>query len=246
MIDQLPGSGSYTAVVFDAGLTLLYPDFPFLQKLLAGHGVDTNYHALAHGAALAREKVFRVKGNEENWRGYFSFWVQFLGAAESDVPEILRKLYERHEREHLWNWLDREAKETLRALRVRGYRLAIISNADGQVPAAMARLAIGDYFECIIDSALVGVEKPDRRIFILALEKLQLPGAACLYVGDHYDNDVTGARSAGLTPVLYDPFDVVPEHDVQRIRLLGDLLTLLPARRSDLETNLHRRKALSP
>lgn len=220
----------YDGVIFDAGQTLLYPDFPFLQSLLADYHVQTDFTALAHGAALGREKIFRVKGNEENWRGFFSFWMQFLGVTEKDFPEILKKIYERHQRVHLWSWLDPEAKDTLAALHTRGYRLAIISNADGEVPAAMARLGVAEYFEHIIDSALVGVEKPDPRIFAMTLEKLHLPGATCLYVGDHYDNDVIGARDAGLVPVLLDPFDVVPEQDVDRIHRLSDLLKFLPGR----------------
>lgn len=228
MSDRALLPDSYAAVIFDAGQTLLYPDFPFLQTLLSGYGVETDFQALAHGAALARETVFRVKGNEDNWEGFFSFWMQFVGASEKSVPELLRKTHERHSRAHLWNCLDPEAKETLAALRARGYRLAVISNADGQVPAMMAGLGVSDYFEHIIDSALVGVEKPDPRIFAMGLDKLQLPGAACLYVGDHYDNDVIGARRAGLKPLLLDPFDVVPEQDVDRIHRLSDLLKLLP------------------
>jgi putative hydrolase of the HAD superfamily len=130
----------------------------------------------------------------------------------------------------LWNWLDPEAPSTLAGLRGRGYRLGIISNADGQIAGAMEKLQLAQYFDHMIDSALVGVEKPDQRIFAMALEKLQLPGKACLYVGDHYDNDVLGARNAGLVPVLLDPFDVVIEDDVERIRQLSDLLRLLPGK----------------
>jgi len=218
------------AVLYDVGQTLLYPDLRFLQNLLAEYGVQIDLPSLARGAALGREKISRAKGNERNYQAFFGYWVKLAGAAEKDVPEILRKIYARHQREHLWSWLDPEAKDTLHTLHARGYRLAIISNADGQVPEAMAKLGIDQYFDHIVDSALVGVEKPDSRIFAMAVEKLHLPAAACLYVGDHYDNDVLGARNAGLVPLLLDPFDVVPENDVDRIHRLSDLLEMLPLR----------------
>jgi HAD superfamily hydrolase (TIGR01509 family) len=218
------------AVLFDVGQTLLYPDLHFLQKLLADFGAQTDFTTLARSGALARERVSRTKGNERNYSGFFSFWMKSAGAKEEVIPDILKQIYERHQREHLWNWLDPEAPSTLAGLRGRGYRLGIISNADGQIAGAMEKLQLAQYFDHMIDSALVGVEKPDQRIFAMALEKLQLPGKACLYVGDHYDNDVLGARNAGLVPVLLDPFDVVIEDDVERIRQLSDLLRLLPGK----------------
>jgi putative hydrolase of the HAD superfamily len=216
------------AVLYDVGQTLLYPDFTFLKKLLAEYGVQAEEISLARGAAMAREKIGRAKGNERNYQAFFGYWMKLAGAAEMDIPEILRKIYERHQREHLWSWLDPEAKDTLSALHARGYRLAIISNADGQISAAMARFGLAQYFDHIIDSALVGVEKPDAKIFNMALEKLQMPAAACLYVGDNYDNDILGARHVGMATLLLDPFDAVPENDVDRIHRLGDLLKLLP------------------
>jgi putative hydrolase of the HAD superfamily len=76
---------------------------------------------------------------------------------------------------------------------------------------------------------VVGVEKPDSRIFELALQKLGLPAERCVYVGDNYDRDVVGARRAGLVPILIDPFEVVAEQDVARIKALSDLAAILSA-----------------
>jgi len=216
------------AVLFDVGQTLLHPDLPFLEKLLAEYGVRTDLATLAHCGARARETVARARGNEKNYTGFFSFWMKCAGAGDSALPEILKKIYERHQREHLWSWLDPEAKPTLATLHSRGYVLGIISNADGQIESAMTQLGLAAYFDHIIDSAIVGVEKPDERIFAMSLQKLQLPAASCLYVGDNYDNDIIGARNAGMIPLLIDPFDVVKENDVDRIHRLTDLLQILP------------------
>ena len=58
----------------------------------------------------------------------------------------------------------------------------------------------------IIDSHLVGLEKPDPRIFHLALRALDVEPSQAVYVGDTVKFDVNGALAAGLHPVHVDPF----------------------------------------
>ena len=77
----------------------------------------------------------------------------------------------------------------------------MVSNSDGRVEQALAAAGLRHYFDVVIDSALVGVEKPDPRIFHAALEALGVAPEEALYVGDLYDIDVLGARAAGLDAV---------------------------------------------
>ncbi len=214
------------AVLFDVGQTILSPDYPFLKDLLAQYGVETNLSNLALGAARAREKFFR--GNRgEPWKEFFSFWFAAVGARAGDLPALLTRVYERHHAVYLWNYVEPTARQTFAALRAMGLRLGIVSNADGKVQAVLNQLELAPFFSCIIDSKIVGVEKPDPAIFQYALQTLSLPAENCVYVGDHYDRDVTGARNAGLLPILLDPFDIVPERDVTRIKVLAELVDLL-------------------
>ncbi len=215
------------AVFFDVGQTIFSPDYPFFQEMLARFGVHTSIEALSKGAALGREKFFRSNRGEQ-WKDFFTFWLRHVGAAADEIPVMLQMIYERHQRDHLWNYLEPTARQTFEALRRLGLRLGVVSNADGKVASLFAQQGLDHFFDCIIDSRLVGVEKPDPQIFYLALAQLQLPAASCLYVGDNYDNDVIGARRAGLRPVLLDPFAVVPENDVTRIKTLSELLEVLP------------------
>ena len=214
------------AVLFDAGQTFLFPDFPFLQNLLAEYGIATDHLSLKKGAALAREEIYRDR-DEENWKEYFTFWMQFAGAPEQAIPEILTRIYDRHKREHLWSWFDPTAAEVFANLKNLGYRLGVISNSDGSIANSMEKFGFAQFFDCMIDSYVVGVEKPDPRIFEIALQQLELPAARCIYVGDNYDRDVIGARQAGLAPILIDPFDVVAAQDVVRIHELKELVMLL-------------------
>lgn len=223
----MPNFSRVTAILFDAGQTFLYPDFPYLQKLLAEYGVATDVATLNQGAATAREKTFRYR-EVERWQEYFTFWMQFVGAPEDKIPEILQRIFERHKREHLWNWLDPTAPAVFAELKKLGYRLGLISNSDGSIAASIEKFGLTKFFECIIDSQVVGVEKPDPKIFEIALTQLNLVAARCVYVGDNYDRDVIGARGVGITPILLDPFEVVAEQDVVKIKTLEELIRILP------------------
>ena len=66
----------------------------------------------------------------------------------------------------------------------------------------------------VVDSRLAGFEKPDPRIFLPALDALQVAPAEALYVGDLYEVDVVGARRAGMAAVLLDPAGLNASRDV--------------------------------
>jgi HAD superfamily hydrolase (TIGR01662 family) len=221
----MPDFSRIEAILFDVGQTFLHPDFPFLKNLLAEYEVSTEFETLNKGAATAREKIFRYR-EAERWQEYFTFWMQFVGAPSDKTPEILQRIFERHKREHLWNWLDPAAPEVFAELKKLGYRLGLISNSDGSIAGSIKKIGLTHFFDCILDSHVVGAEKPDPRIFELALQQLGLPAERCVYVGDNYDRDVIGARGVGITPILFDPFEVVEEKDVVRVKELGELVKI--------------------
>ena len=83
----------------------------------------------------------------------------------------------------------------------------------------------GTPVRCVIDSAVVGVAKPDPAIFDHA--EVHFPGLArdrIAYVGDSVTMDVGGATAAGLHPILIDPHDDHPGASFDRIKDLTELL----------------------
>ena len=86
---------------------------------------------------------------------------------------------------------------------------------------------IGTAVECVVDSGVVGVTKPDPRIFRLALDAMGVAPDDAWYVGDTPGIDVVGARRAGLHPVLVDPLGLHHEAGYERVASLADLATLL-------------------
>ena len=116
---------------------------------------------------------------------------------------------------------------TLRQLRAAGLKLAVVSNANGTLSRAFPRLGLAEYFDVILDSAVEGVEKPDRRYFELALNRTRATPDTTVHVGDFYNIDVAGARSAGLHAVLVDERDLYGDADCARIRTIAELPALL-------------------
>ncbi|MBI3769480.1 MAG: HAD family hydrolase [Deltaproteobacteria bacterium] len=109
------------------------------------------------------------------------------------------------------------------------FRLGVVSNSYGNMPALLAEAALAP-FEIIIDSALVGVRKPDPAIYDLAARRLALPPAAILHAGDSWERDVVPARAVGMRAVWLAPADAstpTAPADVRRIASLLELEDLL-------------------
>jgi len=106
----------------------------------------------------------------------------------------------------------------------------VISNANGTVKKAFARIGLARFFEVIVDSAEVGIEKPDARVFELALRAMNVRADEAAYVGDVYKVDVLGARAAGMRAVLIDPHGFHADKPCPRVTSLMELSpTLLGA-----------------
>lgn len=127
------------------------------------------------------------------------------------------------------NALYPDVMPTLHALRQRGLRLAIVSNWDASLQSHCDELGLTPLFDAIVGSQAVGYEKPNPRIFEIALERMQAAPEHVVHIGDIYVSDVVGARRAGITPILLDRFALQPDADCLRLRTLNELLPLLPA-----------------
>jgi putative hydrolase of the HAD superfamily len=134
---------------------------------------------------------------------YFDALLQGLGLDDESARRLAAgRIGDEHRRANLWSRAAHDASATLETLRARGYRLAVVSNADGRVRGLLESAGLATLLEFVVDSAEVGVEKPDPRIFHAATERLALAPAACAYVGDIYEIDVVGAARAGLSGIL--------------------------------------------
>jgi putative hydrolase of the HAD superfamily len=97
-----------------------------------------------------------------------------------------------------------DAIPALRALRDRGLRLVAVSNWDCSLPRVLEQCGLGELLDATVTSAETGSRKPDPRIFSRALELAGCEAGEVVHVGDTPEEDVAGARAAGIRPLLID------------------------------------------
>ncbi|WP_309493367.1 HAD-IIIA family hydrolase [Candidatus Hecatella orcuttiae] len=96
------------------------------------------------------------------------------------------------------------AFQLLKALKEKGYRLALVCNGDSVgTRRVMASSGLTNSFDVVVISGDVGIEKPDPRIFQIALERLGVKPEEAVMVGNRVDADVVGAKRAGMRSILF-------------------------------------------
>ncbi|MDQ3208217.1 MAG: HAD-IA family hydrolase [Gemmatimonadota bacterium] len=223
---------SLRAVLFDAGNTLLFLDYPRMARAVgAALGFPLTGALLASHAPEASQAMERASGNDtERASTYLEALFRFSGVPAERMREVRDCLYELHRERHLWCSVRDRTHEALARLRAAGIRLGIVSNSDGRVEQALTVAGLRDYFDVVVDSALVGVEKPNPAIFQTALDALGVAPEEALYIGDLYEVDVLGARAAGIEAVLLTPSSPDPERPCRTAESIDELVdALLPA-----------------
>jgi putative hydrolase of the HAD superfamily len=234
-LDRIDLSGIDT-VLLDAGGVLLLPDPAALREALAGEGivVDDEAARLAHYACMAElDRMDRL-----DWPAVDTFLLRHLGVAPARVDSLVSVIEELYLSRP---WVPiKGAAEALVALQEAGYRLAVVSNATGTIEAQLLEGEIcsveghrGARVEVVIDSHVVGVEKPDPRIFEIALRAIGGQRERCVYVGDTNFFDVRGARAAGIQVLHADPYQLCRLDDHHHIAGLQELPGLLGVTRND-------------
>ncbi|MFN8587065.1 MAG: HAD family hydrolase [Candidatus Eisenbacteria bacterium] len=228
------------AIVFDAGGTLVRVDFAWLAAMLATLGFATDAAAVRR-AELAGRRAYdavceRVLATLPEGGGhaplstlgpsdaYFTGTFAALGVPAALHPEALRRTweYQRSDR-FLWGVPAEGAREALDALAPSGLRLACVSNADGRAERILESCGVRAGLEFVVDSHVVGIEKPDPRIFALALGRLGVAPERALYVGDIRSVDAAGAAAAGMHFVLIDPIGDYATAGMHRIPAIAAL-----------------------
>lgn len=217
-------------VFLDAGGVLLYPNWWRVSDALAKHGVTVSPEALMRADPVARRELDDmgvIGGTTDASRGwlFFDLVLAHAGTARSDATAAaLSELHAYHTTSNLWEYVPPDVVPALESLRARGLQLVVVSNANGTLLAHMERLGLTARFDCILDSADEGVEKPDPRFFEIALARSGARKASTIHVGDLYYVDVIGARNAGLRAVLMDEANLRPDADCPRVHSLDELV----------------------
>jgi putative hydrolase of the HAD superfamily len=122
-----------------------------------------------------------------------------------------------------------DAVGTLMSLRASGLKLGLVTNGSaGMQSRKIECLRLSAMFDAVLISAVEGVHKPDARLFRRALDRLEVEPSHSVFVGDHPDVDVAGARGAGMRTIWRrNTAALGPVEADAVIEELGDLLPLL-------------------
>lgn len=208
------------AVFFDAGNTLIHMDYGAIAAALGREGVAATVDQVRDAERRARIRLdasFAPGASTEDpatGDRYLAFLLDELGVQSAETAAALAAWRRGHNPPRgLWTALEPAAEPALDLARQAGLRTAVISNSNGTIADILGTLGLARHLDFIIDSSKVGVEKPDPRIFRVALDRAGLRPEEAAYIGDLYSIDVLGARAAGLQAVLLDPGACWPARD---------------------------------
>ena len=215
-------TGRPAGVLFDAGGTLVQIHTERLAGALRkrGHDPADLDDAFWRTLVLLDHEFSPQAGVWDEW---FPRWIGAIGA-RGGVPEdvMLAAWHEADDEDFLWDVPLDGAAECLTRLRDAGIRVGVVSNADGRVSAALERAGLAHLLEVIVDSGVVGVAKPDPRIFHHALTPLGLTPERTWYLGDTVAYDAAAAEAAGLTAWVIDHRGLHTVHHPRRVGSLAE------------------------
>ena len=128
-----------------------------------------------------------------------------LDFIESKCPEVTRAKYGELLLDDLYT---RTCEETTRSRNVllqlhKRFPMVLVSNFYGNIATVLREFSLDGIFQQIVESAVVGIRKPDSRIFTLGVEALDLDPSDVVVVGDSIDKDIIPARQAGCHTVWF-------------------------------------------
>lgn len=222
---------------FDVGNTLISIDFVWVSEELSKRGIQCDAKTLQRAEASARPEISTqinsVKNNPsiDERAFYFTKILNNIPSATKKgtdsinhiVQDLIEIFFSEGNAIRLWSYVLPGTYEALGILQAMGYQMHVISNADGSIEQQLIEGNLRSFFNVVIDSYVVKVEKPNPKIFEIALEKANCKPKESLYIGDIYDIDIVGANSVGMQAVLIDPFFDWNDVDCECV---SDLLTL--------------------
>jgi putative hydrolase of the HAD superfamily len=228
------------AILIDVGFTLTFCDGERIAAHAALAGVAADPQALVRVEAALRAALRETPGvpfsthddGGSAWlRRFFRLMLELTGCeAQGGLDRAAEIILREHLARNVWCRVGAGVSAALDRLRAGGFRLAVVSNSEGTVEVMLEEVGLRHHFETVLDSAVVGLVKPDPRIFKLALDRLGVSASEAVMVGDSPSADVGGARSAGLRAALLDPYDYYTAVDAPRFRDLAAFTDALLAR----------------
>jgi len=209
------------AILFDAGFTLTFHDGERIAAYAAQAGVHADVAALERAEGALRAELRETEGvtlrthADGGHRWHQHMYRRLLALAETPgdsdlLDEAAAVILREHRLSNAWRRVGAGVRASLTRLRAAGLKLAVVSNSEGTIEQMLIEIELRDVFDAVVDSAVVGITKPDPRIFRIALDRLAVSPAEAIMVGDSPSADIAGAHAAGIRAALLDPHGLYP------------------------------------
>jgi len=222
-----------SAISFDFGGTLAFEteeDYEVYHRILTNLGFNFSLSSLESAFKKARTiwNAKRQRGeiwNEERMLELVKDMLNFVGVKNEELATKIVNLWP----ENVSFKAYEDVSKTLDELIKSNYKLIIISNVSSErnLRTYLIKCGLQKYFSYLVASGTVGIEKPNKEIFLLASKMLGVEPHRILHVGDDYEADYIGAKNAGFKAVLLDRAEKYNDKDVLRIKSLLKLLEIL-------------------
>ena len=212
-----------SAIFFDVGNTLLFPNRDVILRPLHDRGVAptlSQWHAIERKTKKEFDSQMRTGTVDHGfWYLFYTHLLTDLGINDDPLRD---QLTDTTRVSANWCVIPEGTREILERMAGQ-YKIGVISNADGKIADVLAATGIADCFRTITDSGLVGYEKPHPAIFEAALRELGASPGESLYVGDGYSIDYVGATNAGMQAILLDVSGAYRDTSHARVESLQQL-----------------------
>ena len=219
------------AVLFDLGGTLIKTaEVPEIYKrILKRFGVNVTSDEILKAHQANEEEFDIAKGQLEFGQDFWIKWnlrvLERIGITEN-IEYLAQKVDELW-----WDHADLEVYSDvfpmLAQLRTNGVKLGLVTNGlKKDFEYLLKRMELADCFDVVVGMDTCNKAKPDKEIFLFALNKLGIHPEQALFVGDSVKNDYKGAEGAGMKPLIIDREGKAPSN-VDKIDSLTALLSLL-------------------
>lgn len=223
------------AVCFDFFNTLAYFDPPrdeFYARFANEHGVKITPSAIAEALPAAdqywRQENFkspiRERPDKEKYATYTEYALRILKNAETPVaPDVALQILGKAFSIGFKFVAFGDAVPALQSVKQRNLTAGVISNVGQEIDGYCIEMGFAPYLDFKVTSYEVGYDKPHPQIFQQALEKAGVKADEALYIGDQYDQDVVGARGAGMKPILLERNGSSEKRDCPVIHSLSEI-----------------------
>jgi len=221
----------FKAVLFDIGGTLIKPaNVPeVFRKTLKEYGIERSLDEISAVHQENQEFYFNTDAMVELGRKFWVEWnsriLERLGIQEN--REFLAKIID----ELWWDYAElklyADVKDTLKELKAMGVKTGIITNGfETDSRQILLKTGLTNSFDVTVGVDTCRKAKPDKLIFLYAVNKLGIQPKEAIFVGDSIERDYNGAKKAGLRALLIDRAGKAPAN-VEKIRSLREVLAYI-------------------